>query len=86
LLLFSFFFYHLTILVTLLLLPFHVEDFLVYRVVAHPLLLKWNGMMWEPKRAMNNRADENLRSKNLPFSAAKSVKWSAFISLLFSVI
>ncbi|MEM3438049.1 MAG: transposase [Nitrososphaerales archaeon] len=23
-------------------------------VVVHPLLLRWNGMMWEPKRAMNN--------------------------------
>ncbi|MEM3602696.1 MAG: transposase, partial [Candidatus Bathyarchaeia archaeon] len=44
-------------------------------VVAHPLLLRWNGMMWKPKRAMNNRADENLRSKNLPASAVESVKW-----------
>jgi len=26
-----------------------------FRVVAHPLLLRWNGMRWEPKRAMNNR-------------------------------
>jgi len=23
-------------------------------VVAHPLLLGWDGMMWEPRRAMNN--------------------------------
>ncbi|MEM2352543.1 MAG: transposase, partial [Thermoproteota archaeon] len=42
--------------------------------VAHPLLLRWNGVMWKPKRAMNNRADENLRSKNLPASAVGSVK------------
>jgi hypothetical protein len=24
-------------------------------VVAHPLLLRWNGMKWEPKRAVNSR-------------------------------
>ena len=24
-------------------------------VVAHPLLLRWNGMKWKPKRAMNNQ-------------------------------
>ncbi|TDA26885.1 MAG: hypothetical protein DSO01_04585, partial [Archaeoglobi archaeon] len=24
-------------------------------VVAHPLLLRWNGMRWEPKRAVNSR-------------------------------
>jgi IS605 OrfB family transposase len=24
-------------------------------VVAHPLLLRWNGMRWEPKRAVKNR-------------------------------
>ncbi|MBS7627562.1 transposase [Candidatus Bathyarchaeota archaeon] len=42
-------------------------------VVAHPMLLRWNGMRWEPKTAMNNRADENLRSKNLPASAVESV-------------
>jgi len=35
-------------------------------VVAHPLLLRWNGMKWEPRRAMNNRPNESLRSKNLP--------------------
>lgn len=45
-------------------------------VVAHPLLLRWNGMMWEPKRAVNNRADENLRSKNLPALAVESVKYN----------
>ncbi|MBS7618050.1 transposase [Candidatus Bathyarchaeota archaeon] len=43
-------------------------------VVAHPLLLRWNGMRWKPKRAMNNRADENPRSRNLPASAVESVK------------
>jgi putative transposase len=25
------------------------------RVMAHPLLLRWNGMRWEPRRAMNNQ-------------------------------
>jgi hypothetical protein len=24
-------------------------------VVAHPLLLRWDGMRWEPKRAVKNR-------------------------------
>jgi len=24
-------------------------------VVAHPLLLTWDGMRWEPRRAMKNR-------------------------------
>ncbi|MEM3449536.1 MAG: zinc ribbon domain-containing protein, partial [Nitrososphaerota archaeon] len=49
-------------------------------VVAHPLLLRWNGTMWEPKRAVNNRADENLRSKNLPALAVESVKSSSMAS------
>jgi len=38
-------------------------------VVAHPLLLRWNGMRWEPKRAMNNQPMNTLRSKNLPTSS-----------------
>jgi len=39
------------------------------RVVAHPLLLKWNWMKWEPKRAMNNQPDEASGSKeSLGFS------------------
>jgi putative transposase len=25
------------------------------RVMAHPLLLRWDGMRWEPRRAMNNQ-------------------------------
>ena len=24
-------------------------------VMAHPLLLRWDGMRWEPRRAMNNQ-------------------------------
>ncbi|MEM3832033.1 MAG: hypothetical protein QW128_00315 [Thermoprotei archaeon] len=31
-------------------------------------------MTWEPRRAMKNRADENLRSKNLPALAVESAK------------
>ncbi|MGC8935856.1 MAG: transposase [Candidatus Methanomethylicaceae archaeon] len=32
-------------------------------VVAHPLLLRWNGMKWEPKRAMNNRPMISLEAR-----------------------
>jgi len=32
-------------------------------VVAHPTLLRWNGMKWEPKRAMNNRPMNTLEAK-----------------------
>ncbi|MEM3065812.1 MAG: transposase [Nitrososphaerota archaeon] len=35
----------------------------VNRVVAHPLLLRWNGMMWEPKRVMNNRPMRTLEAR-----------------------
>jgi len=41
--------------------------------VAYPLLLRWNGMRWEPRRAMNNRPNEHSRSKNLPTSVVESV-------------
>ena len=30
--------------------------------VAHPLLLRWNGMRWEPKRAMNNQPMNTLEA------------------------
>jgi len=32
-------------------------------VVAHPLLLRWNGMRWEPKRAMNNQPMKTLEAR-----------------------
>jgi len=32
-------------------------------VVAHPLLLRWNGMMWKPKRAMNNQPINTLEAR-----------------------
>ena len=32
-------------------------------VVAHPTLLVWNGMKWEPKRAMNNRPMITLEAR-----------------------
>jgi putative transposase len=32
-------------------------------VVAHPLLLRWNGMRWEPKRAMNNQPMNTLEAR-----------------------
>lgn len=32
-------------------------------VVAHPSLLRWNGMRWEPKRAMNTRPMKPLEAR-----------------------
>ena len=32
-------------------------------VVAHPLLLRWSGMKWEPKRAMNNQPMKTLEAR-----------------------
>jgi putative transposase len=32
-------------------------------VVAHPLLLRWDGMRWEPRRAMNNRPMNALEAR-----------------------
>ena len=32
-------------------------------VVAHPLLLRWDGMKWEPRRAMNNRPMNTLEAR-----------------------
>jgi putative transposase len=32
-------------------------------VVAHPKLLRWNGMRWEPKRAVNTRPMNTLEAK-----------------------
>jgi len=32
-------------------------------VVTHPLLLRWNGMKWEPKRAMNNQPMKTLEAR-----------------------
>jgi len=45
----------------------------VNRVVAHPLLLRWNGVRWEPKRAMNNGPMNASRSKNPTFFSRGSV-------------
>lgn len=35
-------------------------------VMAHPLLLRWNGVRWEPKRAMNNQPMKTLEARDLP--------------------
>jgi len=43
-------------------------------VVAHPLLLRWNGMRWEPKKGNEQPTNERPRSKNLPALAVESVK------------
>jgi len=32
-------------------------------VVAHPLLLRWDGVRWEPKRAMNTRPMNTLGAR-----------------------
>ncbi|MCD6369795.1 MAG: transposase [Thermoproteales archaeon] len=32
-------------------------------LVAQPLLLRWNGMKWEPKRAMNTRPMKTLEAR-----------------------
>jgi len=32
-------------------------------VMAHPLLLRWNGMKWEPKRAMNTKPMKTLEAR-----------------------
>ena len=32
-------------------------------VMAHPLLLRWNGMRWEPRRAMNNQPMNILEAR-----------------------
>jgi len=37
-------------------------------VVAHPMLLRWNGMRWEPKRAMNDRSMIALEARTPDFS------------------
>ena len=35
--------------------------------MARPLLLRWNGMKWEPKRAMNNQPMNTLEARISPF-------------------
>jgi IS605 OrfB family transposase len=41
----------------------HLHGGGVNGVVAHPLLLRWNGMKWEPKRAMNNQPMNALEAR-----------------------
>jgi len=41
----------------------HLHGGGVNGVVAHPLLLRWNGMRWEPKRAVNNQPMNNLEAR-----------------------
>jgi putative transposase len=40
----------------------HLNGGGVNGVVAHPLLLKWDGMRWEPRRAMNDRPMNTLET------------------------
>jgi putative transposase len=41
----------------------HLHGGGVNGVVAHPLLLRWDGMRWEPKRAMNNQSMNTLEAR-----------------------
>jgi putative transposase len=41
----------------------HLHGGGVNGVVAHPLLLRWNGMRWEPKRAVNNQPMNTLEAR-----------------------
>jgi len=41
----------------------HLHGGGVNGVVAHPLLLRWNGMRWEPRRAMNNQPMNALEAR-----------------------
>jgi putative transposase len=41
----------------------HLNGGGVNGVVAHPLLLRWDGMKWEPRRAMNNRPMNTLETE-----------------------
>ncbi|MBS7250477.1 MAG: hypothetical protein KIH08_07790 [Candidatus Freyarchaeota archaeon] len=43
-------------------------------LVAQPLLLRWNGVKWEPKKGRERPTNEHPRSKNLPALAVESVK------------
>ena len=40
-------------------------------LMAEPLLLRWNGMKWEPRRAMNNRPMKILEARISPASAGR---------------
>ncbi|MEM3563706.1 MAG: transposase [Candidatus Jordarchaeaceae archaeon] len=42
-------------------------------LVAQPLLLRWNGMSWEPKKGNEQQTNEHFRSKNLPTLVVESV-------------
>ena len=44
-------------------------------VVAHPLLLRWNEMRWEPKKGNEQPTNEHPRSRNLPALAVESVNY-----------
>jgi putative transposase len=41
----------------------HLHGGGVNGVVAHPLLLRWNGMRWEPRRVMNNQPMNTLEAR-----------------------
>jgi len=43
-------------------------------VVAHPTLLRWNGMRWEPKRAVNTRPMNALEAKISTSEVVENVK------------
>jgi putative transposase len=51
----------------------HLHGGGVNRVVAHPKLLRWNGMRWKPKRAMNNQPMTTLEAKISTSEVVESV-------------
>jgi len=51
-------------------------------VVAHPLLLRWDGMRWEPRRAMKNRSMITLEARIFSASAVESVNCQDFLLLI----
>ncbi|RLF34993.1 MAG: hypothetical protein DRN03_05930 [Thermoplasmata archaeon] len=40
-------------------------------LVTQPLLLRWNGMKWEPRRAVNTRPMKTLEARISPSSAGR---------------
>jgi len=46
------------------------------RVMAHPLLLRWDGCGWKPSRVMTTQEGDQMRSKNLLHSSGECQRFS----------
>jgi putative transposase len=67
----------------------HLHGGGVNGVVAHPLLLRWNGMRWKPKKAMNNQPMNTLEariSRLQPWRVSKRGKRTSLASLKTPII